>query len=275
MLRYEGVNTFYGPIHALKSITFEVPTGSLVAVLGANGAGKTTLMNTTSGLIRCRSGQILHEGMRIDRLPPERIVRRGITQVPEGRQLFPDLTVAENLRMGAYSRRDGAGIRKDQGEVLERFPALKDRVRQVAGTLSGGEQQMLAIGRALMARPRVLLLDEPSLGLSPLLVRQLFERLAALGREGMTMVIAEQNAYLSLAVAALGIVLETGKVALAGSSDELRRTDRVRQLYLGTKAEAALPPRDTGGGTHNESAVRNNGGQPDEPTNVMDGKAKA
>ncbi|MBC7169398.1 ABC transporter ATP-binding protein [Candidatus Bipolaricaulota bacterium] len=181
MLRYEGVNTFYGPIHALKDVTFEVPRGSLVAVLGANGAGKTTLMNTTSGLIRPRSGQILLDGTRIDRLPPERIVRLGVTQVPEGRQLFPDLTVAENLRMGAYARRDGRTIREDQAEVLNRFPALRGRTRQLAGTLSGGEQQMLAIGRALMARPRVLLLDEPSLGLSPLLVRQLFASLAALG----------------------------------------------------------------------------------------------
>lgn len=251
MLRYEGVNTFYGPIHALKDITFEVPKGSLVAVLGANGAGKTTLMNTTSGLIRPRSGQIHLDQVRIDRLPPDRIVRLGITQVPEGRQLFPDLTVAENLRMGAYSRRAGAAIRKDQDEVLDRFPALKGRTRQMAGTLSGGEQQMLAIGRALMARPRVLLLDEPSLGLSPLLVRQLFERLGTLGKEGMTMVVAEQNAYLSLGVASSAVVLETGRVALAGSSDELRRTDRVRQLYLGTKAETALPSRDTGGGTPN------------------------
>ncbi|GAB4305107.1 MAG: hypothetical protein Kow0097_03010 [Candidatus Bipolaricaulota bacterium] len=181
MLRYEGVNTFYGPIHALKDVTFEVPRGSLVAVLGANGAGKTTLMNTTSGLIRPRSGQILLDGTRIDRLPPERIVRLGVTQVPEGRQLFPDLTVAENLRMGAYARRDGRTIREDQAEVLNRFPALRGRTRQLAGTLSGGEQQMLAIGRALMARPRVLLLDEPSLGLSPLIVRQLFASLAALG----------------------------------------------------------------------------------------------
>lgn len=251
MLRYEGINAFYGPIHALKDVTFEAPRGSLVAVLGANGAGKTTRMNTTSGLIRPRSGQILLDGTRIDRLPPERIVRLGVTQVPEGRQLFPDLTVAENLRMGAYARRDGGAIRKEQEEVLNRFPALKGRTRQLAGTLSGGEQQMLAIGRALMARPRVLLLDEPSLGLSPLLVRQLFESLAALGREGMTMVVAEQNAYLSLAIAALGIVLETGRVALAGSSDELRQTDRVRQLYLGSRAGAAVPPQDTGGGRSN------------------------
>lgn len=247
MLRYEGVNTFYGPIHALKDVSFTVDRGTIVAVLGANGAGKTTLMNTTSGLLRPRTGQILLDGTRIDRLSPERIVRRGVTQVPEGRQLFPDLTVAENLRMGAYPRRDGAAVRNDQGEVLERFPVLKSRLRQLAGTLSGGEQQMLAIGRALMARPQVLLLDEPSLGLSPLLVRQLFQTLDALRRDGMTMVVAEQNAYLSLTIAAQGIVLDTGKVALAGPSDELRRTDRVRQLYLGTRAGAPVPPRDAGG----------------------------
>ncbi len=251
MLKFEGVNTFYGPIHALKDVSFDVDKGALVAVLGANGAGKTTLMNTTCGLIRARSGQILLEGRRIDRLAPDRIVRLGITQVPEGRQLFPDLSVLENLRMGAYVRRDGATVRRDQADVFERFPALKGRARQIAGTLSGGEQQMLAIGRALMAHPRVLLLDEPSLGLSPLLVRQLFDRLAALGREGITMVVAEQNAYLSLEVASHGIVLETGKVALSGSSDELRRTDRVRQLYLGTKDKADPLPDDTGGGVHN------------------------
>jgi len=251
VLKFERVNTFYGPIHALKDVSFDVDKGALVAVLGANGAGKTTLMNTTCGLIRARSGQILLEGRRIDRLAPDRIVRLGITQVPEGRQLFPDLSVLENLRMGAYVRRDGATVRRDQADVFERFPALKGRARQIAGTLSGGEQQMLAIGRALMARPRVLLLDEPSLGLSPLLVRQLFDRLAALGREGITMVVAEQNAYLSLEVASHGIVLETGKVALSGSSDELRRTDRVRQLYLGTKDKAGPLPDDTGGGVHN------------------------
>lgn len=248
MLKFEGVNTFYGPIHALKDVSFEVARGALVAVLGANGAGKTTLMNTTSGLVRARSGQIFLEGRRIERLAPDRIVRLGITQVPEGRQLFPDLSVAENLRMGAYIRRDGVAVRRDLGDVFERFPALRGRGRQIAGTLSGGEQQMLAIGRALMARPRVLLLDEPSLGLSPLLVRQLFDRLAALGREGITMIMAEQNAYLSLEVASQGIVLETGKVALMGSSDELRRTDRVRQLYLGTKSKAEPRPDDTGGG---------------------------
>lgn len=251
MLRFDGVNTFYGPIHALKDVSFEVNKGALVAVLGANGAGKTTLMNTTSGLIRARSGQILLEGRRIDRLAPDRIVRLGITQVPEGRQLFPDLSVVENLKMGAYIRRDSAAARHDQADVFERFPALKGRARQIAGTLSGGEQQMLAIGRALMARPRVLLLDEPSLGLSPLLVRQLFQRLSALGQEGITMIVAEQNAYLSLEVASDGIVLETGRVALSGSSEELRRTDRVRQLYLGSKGSTSSLPSDKGGDGRN------------------------
>jgi len=247
VLTFEGVNTFYGPIHALKDVSFSVAKGTIVAVLGANGAGKTTLMNTTSGLVRPRAGRISLDGRRIDRLAPERIVRLGVSQVPEGRQLFPDLTVAENLKMGAYPRRDGARVREDMGQVLERFPALKGRTRQLAGTLSGGEQQMLAIGRALMARPRLLLLDEPSLGLSPLLVRQLFQTLAALGREGMTMLLAEQNAYLSLEVASMGVVLETGRVALTGSSDELRRTDRVRQLYLGGKGGGAALPEKRGG----------------------------
>ncbi|MCX7750269.1 MAG: ABC transporter ATP-binding protein [Candidatus Bipolaricaulota bacterium] len=240
MLACEGVNAFYGPIHALKDVTFAVERGTIVAVLGANGAGKTTLMNTISGLVRPRSGAIHLDGRRIDRLAPERIVRLGVTQVPEGRQLFPDLTVAENLRMGAYLRR-GAAVRQDLAAVLERFPALKDRTRQLAGTLSGGEQQMLAIGRALMARPRLLLLDEPSLGLSPILVRQLFRTLGELGREGISMVLAEQNAYLSLEVAQMGIVLETGRVALQGPSPELRQTDRVRQLYLGVRSGDVSP----------------------------------
>lgn len=248
MLTFEKVNTFYGPIHALKDVSFTVERGTIVAVLGANGAGKTTLMNTASGLVRPRTGAIHLDGRRIDRLLPERIVRLGVTQVPEGRQLFPDLTVVENLRMGAYLRR-GATVRADLGVVLDRFPALRGRTRQLAGTLSGGEQQMLAIGRALMARPRVLLLDEPSLGLSPLLVRQLFQIFAELGREGMTMVLAEQNAYLSLEVAQLGIVLETGRVALSGPSEELRRTDRVRQLYLGGRGGDVAPK---GGGASGE-----------------------
>jgi branched-chain amino acid transport system ATP-binding protein len=248
VLAFEEVNTFYGPVHALKDVSFTVGKGEMVAVLGANGAGKTTLMNTTSGLIRPRSGHIQFDGKRIDHLPPERIVRLGVTQVPEGRQLFPDLTVAENLRMGAYARHDRAGVREDLQRVLDRFPVLKGRLRQLAGTLSGGEQQMLAIGRALVARPRLLLLDEPSLGLSPLLVRQLFQTLADLWREGMTIVVAEQNAYLSLEVASSAIVLETGRIALSGPSDELRQTDRVRQLYLGAKAGAAAPADDTGGG---------------------------
>lgn len=244
MLVCEGVSAFYGPIQALRDVSFSVSRGTILAVLGANGAGKTTLVNTISGLVRSRSGSIQLDGRRIDRLSPERIVRLGVTQVPEGRQLFPDLTVVENLRMGAYLRR-GGGVRTDLGAVLERFPALKGRTRQLAGTLSGGEQQMLAIARALMARPRLLLLDEPSLGLSPLLVRQLFQTLAELGREGMTMVLAEQNAHLSLEVAQRGVVLETGRVALEGRSDELRRTDRVRQLYLGVRG-SDLSPR--GGG---------------------------
>lgn len=247
MLRFEQVNAFYGPVHALKDVSFEVERGTLVAVLGANGAGKTTLINTTSGLVRARSGTIHLDGARIDRLPPEKIVSLGVTQVPEGRQLFADLSVTENLRMGAYLRRDRVAIRQDQEHALERFPALKGRTRQAAGTLSGGEQQMLAIARALMARPRVLLLDEPSLGLSPILVRGLFENLATLGREGMTMVVAEQNAFIALQVAVSGVVLETGRVGLAGTSAELRGTERVKQLYLGGKGGSAGSTPSTGG----------------------------
>lgn len=235
MLELEGVHTFYGPIHALKGISLKVAEGSIVAVLGANGAGKTTLINTISGLIHPQRGRIEFQGQRIERLAPERIVRLGITQVPEGRQLFPDLTVAENLRMGAFTRRDKAGVKRDLAWVLGHFPALEERLSQLAGTLSGGEQQMLAIARALMARPKLLLLDEPSLGLSPKLVRELFRIIKNLNEEGTSMLLAEQNAHMALSIAHYGYVLETGAIALEGEAEELKRDERVRRLYLGIK----------------------------------------
>ncbi|MCR4404294.1 MAG: ABC transporter ATP-binding protein [Candidatus Acetothermia bacterium] len=246
MLRLEGVSTYYGPIQALKEITLEVEEGAVVAVLGANGAGKTTLMNTISGLLHPRGGQITFEGRRIDRLPTERIVRLGIIQVPEGRQLFPDLTVAENLRMGAFVQRDHRGIKESLERVFAHFPVLMDRRGQLAGTLSGGEQQMLAIARALMARPRLLLLDEPSLGLSPILVRELFTILRTLNGEGTTMVLAEQNSHMALTIARYGYILETGRIGLAGKSEELRANKKVKQLYLGIRERSPMTPR--GGG---------------------------
>lgn len=241
MLKLEGVSTYYGPIQALKEVTLEVEAGAIVAVLGANGAGKTTLMSTISGLVHPRAGMITFEGRRIDRLPAERIVRLGISLVPEGRQLFPDLTVWENLRMGAFIQRDHRGIKESLERAFAHFPVLKERRGQLAGTLSGGEQQMLAIARGLMARPKLLLLDEPSLGLSPVLVRELFRIIRELNREGTTLLLAEQNAHMALATATRGYILETGRIALSGPAAELRANERVRQLYLGGQARAASP----------------------------------
>jgi len=241
LLKLEDVSTFYGPIQALRRVSLDVGEGAIVTVLGANGAGKTTLMNTISGLIHPREGRISFQGKPIDRLPAERIVRLGIIQVPEGRQLFPDLTVMENLRMGAFARRDHKGIKQDLERVFAHLPVLHERGGQLAGTLSGGEQQMLAIGRALMGKPKLLLLDEPSLGLSPVLVRQLFGIIKELNREGTTMLLAEQNAHMALAAAGWGYVLETGKIALEGGTAELRENERVRQLYLGVKEAVPKP----------------------------------
>lgn len=246
MLELQEVQTYYGPIAALKGVSLKVADEAVVAVLGANGAGKTTLMNTISGLIHPRAGQILFLGRRIERLPAERVVRLGIIQVPEGRQLFPDLTVLENLRMGAFVRRDHREIRADLERVFAHFPVLRERKGQLAGTLSGGEQQQLAIARALMARPKLLLLDEPSLGLSPVLVRELFQVIRELNREGVTILLAEQNAHMALQTADYGYVLETGKVALEGEASALREDERVRQLYLGG-GRMALKVKEGGG----------------------------
>ena len=233
-LELEDVWTYYGPIPALRGVSLRVGEGEVVAVLGPNGAGKTTLLRTISGLLRPRRGSIALDGRRMERGSPARMVRLGVVQVPEGRQLFPELTVLENLKMGAYTRRDGHGIRKDLERVFALFPVLKERSRQPAGTLSGGEQQMLAIARGLMARPKVLLLDEPSLGLAPALVTQLFRTIQELNqKEGLTVLLAEQNARQALRVAHRAYVLELGRVALEGSAQELQRDERVRQRYLG------------------------------------------
>jgi branched-chain amino acid transport system ATP-binding protein len=234
MLRITDVHAAYGPILALHGVSLEVPAGSIVTLLGPNGAGKTTTLRVVSGLIHPSSGTIEFEGRRIDRLAAERIVSLGMSHVPENRQLFAELTVLENLRLGAYIRRDRNGIKQDMEQVFHYFPILHDRQKQVAGTLSGGEQQMLAIGRGLMARPRLLLLDEPSMGLAPLVTREIFEIVKSINqKQKVTILLVEQNASLALAIAERGYVLETGRIALSDTSANLQRSEAVRRSYLG------------------------------------------
>jgi branched-chain amino acid transport system ATP-binding protein len=233
MLKVNEIYASYGPVVALRGVSVHVPEGGIVAILGANGAGKSSTLRAISGLVRVSRGSIEFMGHRIDHLPPENIVQKGISQVPEGRQIFGELSVEENLRLGAYTRRDGDGIRKDTQRVYDYFPVLAQRRKQTALTLSGGEQQMLAIGRALMARPRLLLLDEPSLGLAPLITREIFEIVRAINGEGVTVLLVEQNARLALDIAQFGYVLETGLVALSDTSESLRQNEDVRRTYLG------------------------------------------
>jgi branched-chain amino acid transport system ATP-binding protein len=233
MLKVNEIYASYGPVVALRGVSLHVPEGGIVSVLGANGAGKSSALRAISGLVRISRGSIEFMGHRIDHLAPENIVQRGISQVPEGRQIFGELSVEENLRLGAYTRRDGDGIRKDTQRVYNYFPVLAERRKQTALTLSGGEQQMLAIGRALMARPRLLLLDEPSLGLAPLVTREIFEIIRVINGEGVTVLLVEQNARLALGIAQFGYVLETGVVALADTSESLRQNEDVRRSYLG------------------------------------------
>ena len=233
MLKVNEIHASYGPVVALRGVSVQVPEGGVVAILGANGAGKSSTLRAISGLVRISRGSIEFMGQRIDHLPPENIVQRGISQVPEGRQIFGELSVEENLRLGAYTRRDGDGIRKDTQRIYDYFPVLAERRKQTALTLSGGEQQMLAIGRALMARPRLLLLDEPSLGLAPLVTREIFEIIQAINGEGVTVLLVEQNARIALGIAQFGYVLETGVVALAEPSETLRQNEDVRRSYLG------------------------------------------
>ncbi len=233
ILELQDVHSYYGHIHALKGISLSVDKGEIVTLIGANGAGKTTTLKTISGLLRPRQGSILLDGERIDGIPPHLIVMRGIGQSPEGRGIFPRLTVMENLELGAYARKDKEGIQRDLNHVLELFPRLRERQNQVGGTLSGGEQQMLAMGRALMTHPRVLLLDEPSMGLAPVLVETIFEIIRELNREGTTILLVEQNAAKALAVAHRGYVLQTGQIVLHDSAQNLRRNEQVRKSYLG------------------------------------------
>ena len=233
MLELEDLRVGYGNIEALHGISLSVGEGEIVTLIGANGAGKTTTLMTISGCVRARTGAIRFRGRDISGLPPHEIVALGLVQSPEGRKIFPRLSVAENLEMGAFTRRDPDGIAADQNRVFELFPILGERRRQPGGTLSGGEQQMLAIARALMARPRLLLLDEPSLGLAPLVVSRIFEVIRELNREGATILLVEQNARMALKAAHRGYVLETGTIAMADAADKLLADPRVRSAYLG------------------------------------------
>ena len=235
LLVLDGIETFYGSIQALKGVSFKVPAGSIVTLLGANGAGKSTTLKCISGLVSAARGTISFRGQRIDALPCEAIVRLGISHVPEGRELFPELTVLENLKMGAYVRSDKRAIERALDRAQTCFPILAERRAQLAGTLSGGEQQMLAIGRALMAEPTLLLLDEPSLGLAPMLVEEIFRIIREIHAGGTTVLLVEQNANKALSVADYGYVLETGTIALGGGGQELLRDDRVRRSYLGQR----------------------------------------
>ncbi|CAB4693058.1 unannotated protein [freshwater metagenome] len=233
VLEVHDIHTYYGSIHALKGISLEVRAGEIVTLLGANGAGKTTTLRSINGLNRPRSGSIKFEGRDITQTPAHEIVRRGIAQSPEGRRLFPRMTVVENLEMGAFQRNDKAGIKEDMERVFGLFPRLAERKTQNAGTMSGGEQQMCAIGRALMARPKLLLLDEPSLGLAPIFVEKIFEIVKTINDEGVAILLVEQNALMALDHADRGYVLETGRIVLSDSAEALKTNEQVRKTYLG------------------------------------------
>ena len=233
LLELRDIHVHYNKVAALKGVSMGVPAGGIVTIIGANGAGKSTTLRSISGLVRLSQGEIHFDGERIDRLSPDKIVARGIAHVPEGRRIFPGLTVEENLRTGAYLRKDKAGIEADLEQVFRHFPRLKERRTQWARTLSGGEQQMLAIGRALMSKPRLLLLDEPSMGLSPVMVQEIAGIVVEIAERGVPVVLVEQNAELALRLAKFAYVLETGNVALEGPARELHESDHVRRAYLG------------------------------------------
>jgi len=233
VLSVEGLDVYYGAVHALKGVSVKAETGEIVTLIGANGAGKSTLLRTISGLVPPKAGKILFEGRDITKMPAHEIVGLGISQSPEGRMVFANLTVADNLDLGAYRRKDRPGIAADRERVFQLFPRLLERKKQSAGTLSGGEQQMLAIGRALMSRPRLLLLDEPSLGLAPLLVREIFRTIREINQRGVTVLLVEQNAHMALTVARRGYVLETGRVVLEDRAETLLANAQVKDAYLG------------------------------------------
>ncbi len=232
ILKVEGINVYYGAIHAIKDISFEGNQGEIVTLIGANGAGKTTTLQTISGLLHTRTGSITFQGQNITNIRADKLVSRGLAQVPEGRRVFLQMSVQENLEMGAYTQPQ-AGVPKDLEMVFELFPRLKERRNQVAGTLSGGEQQMLAMGRAMMSHPKLLMLDEPSMGLAPLLVEQIFEIIKNLNKQGSTILLVEQNAQMALSVAHRGYVLETGKIVTTGTGEELIRSPEIKKAYLG------------------------------------------
>lgn len=233
MLKLEDLNVYYGAIHALKGISLEVNEGEIVTLIGANGAGKSTTLRTISGLLKPKSGSVQFEGKEIGGLAAQDIVKLGISQVPEGRRIFANMTVLENLELGAYIRSDKAGISQDMDKIFGRFPRLAERKSQLAGTLSGGEQQMLAMGRALMSRPRMLLLDEPSMGLAPLLIREIFSIIVDINAAGTTVLLVEQNANMALSIAHRAYVMETGRITLAGDAKELAASEEIRKAYLG------------------------------------------
>jgi len=233
VLELKGLDVYYGAVHALKGVSLRVERGEIVTLIGANGAGKTTLLRTVSGLVRPRKGSVEFEGKPLQALEPHSIVRLGLGHAPEGRQIFANMTVRENLDLGAYLRRDSAGVEADRQRVFTLFPRLREREKQGAATLSGGEQQMLAIGRALMSRPKLLLLDEPSLGLAPLLVREIFKTIREINAAGTTVLLVEQNAHLALATAHRGYVLETGTVRFADDARRLAENEEVKKAYLG------------------------------------------
>lgn len=233
MLTVEGLSVSYGAIRALSDVSFHVDEGEIVALIGANGAGKSTTLRAISGLVDKEKGTIIFQGQPIHHLPPHQIVSLGISHVPEGRRVFPLMTVAENLEMGAYTRKDKKGKKRDLEMVYAKFPRLKERQNQLAGTLSGGEQQMLAIGRALLSRPKLLLLDEPSMGLAPMLVQHIFETIREINQAGTTILLVEQNARMALSLADRAYVLETGRMVLSGPAKELAENPQVKKIYLG------------------------------------------
>ncbi len=233
MLKIEDINVYYGNIHALKGVSLYINEGEIVTLIGANGAGKSTLLKTISGLLKPKTGTILFEGQTISGKVAQAIVKQGLSHVPEGRRVFANMTVEENLELGAYLRKDKQGIKEDFEKVYHLFPRLLERRKQHSGTLSGGEQQMLAMGRALMARPKLLLLDEPSMGLAPLLVKTIFRIIEEINKSGTTILLVEQNANMALSIADRAYVIETGKIVLSGSSDELNQSDQIRMAYLG------------------------------------------
>ncbi|MGN0293524.1 MAG: ABC transporter ATP-binding protein [Lachnospiraceae bacterium] len=233
MLELKDVNVTYGAIHAIHDVSLTVNDGEIVSLIGANGAGKTTILHTITGLKKAAGGSIIYDGTDLLKTEPSKIITLGMAHVPEGRHIFPDMTVSENLEMGAYIRKDMDGIQQSMKEVFERFPRLKERRRQMAGTLSGGEQQMLAVGRALMSNPKIILMDEPSMGLSPLLVKEIFHIIQEVHRQGITVLLVEQNAKMALSIADRAYVLETGHISMSGDAAELLNDEKVKKAYLG------------------------------------------